>query len=234
MSTETSVANFNVKKDHYLISSIGIIHGLASNDELLLLFTLSLGINNFFQLFIGLLIFTLGVVIGMISFALIIKLPLSKANQEQLVKGINLSIAIITLAYGVYLIFGGETINLLPIGNISGFLYIIAFLLGIKHSLDADHVVAISSILLRSPTIKRTITLAAAWALGHMITASIITFILFTFKEAILAPLLDNFEIIVAIMLIIIAILTILWELDIITIGKKHHHHPGIEPHTHD
>ena len=37
------------KGDHAAISGIGILHGLASNDELLLLLTLTLGFSSFSQ-----------------------------------------------------------------------------------------------------------------------------------------------------------------------------------------
>ncbi len=104
-------------------------------------------------------------------------------------------------------------------------LMLIAFLLGMKHSLDADHVVAVSSILTRSPSVRRTSTLSVAWAFGHMVTAALITFLLFTFKNIFLKPLLDNFELAVALMLIIIAVFTLLWEFDIIRFGKHSHGH---------
>ncbi len=112
----------------------------------------------------------------------------------------------------------------------------LTLLLGIKHSLDADHVVAISSIITRSPSLKNTLKLSFSWAIGHMITAGIITFILFTFKEEILSNYLSSFEAIVGIMLIVIGVLTILWEFDIITWGKHTHGHihyneDGIEVH---
>lgn len=104
-------------------------------------------------------------------------------------------------------------------------IFLLALLLGIKHSLDVDHVVAISSILIRSPNIRRTTTLSISWALGHMITASIITTILFNLKEKFITKLLSNFETIVAFMLILIAILTVLWEFNIISFGKHTHGH---------
>lgn len=101
----------------------------------------------------------------------------------------------------------------------------LAFLLGFKHSLDADHVVAVSGMLIRSTTVKKTATLSISWALGHMLTASIITALLFSFKELFLEKLLSNFEILVSIMLILIAVFTILWEFNIITWGKHSHGH---------
>lgn len=115
----------------------------------------------------------------------------------------------------------------------------LTFLLGIKHSLDADHVVAISSIITRSPNLKNTLKLSFSWAIGHMITAGVITFLLFTFKEEILSNYLSSFEAIVGIMLILIGVLTILWEFDVIRWGKHTHGHihyteEGVEIHPED
>ncbi len=226
--THAHLSILEYKGEHTAISGIGIIHGLASNDELLLLFTLSLGLSDYIQIFTGLFIFTLGVVFGMILFSMLVKLPFSKYGQEKIIRIVNVSIALITLSYGLYSLLGGETVNLVsPIINedITGALFVIAFILGIKHSMDADHVVAISSILLRAPDLKKTISLSIAWALGHMVTASIITFILFGFKDIFLDKILANFESLVAIMLIIIAVLTLLWEFNIIQFGKHSHGH---------
>lgn len=119
--------------------------------------------------------------------------------------------------------------------NLLNPIFSLALLLGIKHSLDVDHVVAISSILVRSPSMKRTTTLSVSWALGHMVTASIITAILFYLKTKFISKLLLNFETIVAVMLIIIAVLTFLWEFNIISFGKHSHghHHKDGKAHKH-
>lgn len=215
------------KGEHATLSGVGIIHGLASNDELLLLMTLSLGLSSFFYIFIGLTIFTFGVVIGMIAYSSLLKIPFAKYGQERVMRVVNLTIAAVSLIYAYLILSGGGSVNLLPFisDDISGTVYLIAIILGIKHSLDADHVVAISSILLRAPTMKKSITLSISWALGHMLTASIITFLLYTFKEVFLEKLLGSFEFIVAIMLIIIAVMTVAWEFNIITLGKHSHGH---------
>lgn len=215
------------KGEHATLSGVGIIHGLASNDELLLLMTLSLGLSSFFYIFIGLTIFTFGVVVGMIFYSTLLKIPFAKYGQEKVMRVVNLTIAAMSLIYAYLILSGGSSVNLLPFisEDISGTVYLIAIILGIKHSLDADHVVAISSILLRAPTMRKSITLSVSWAMGHMLTASIITFILYTFKEAFLEKLLGSFEFIVAIMLIIIAFMTIAWEFDIIKFGKHSHGH---------
>ncbi len=120
-------------------------------------------------------------------------------------------------------------------------LIIFAFILGIKHSLDADHLVAVSSLITRATGIRKTSVLSAFWALGHMLTASIITGILYLLKDQFLSAYLSVFESVVAWMLILIGVLTILWEFDVISFGKHSHGHIHTgetvevhEGHTHD
>lgn len=232
VNTTDNYAVLNYKGEHAMISGIGIVHGLASNDELLLLLTLSLGISSFLYIFIGLTIFTVGVVLGMLVFSTLLKLPFNKYGREHVVRIVNVSIALLTLTYAFYSLAGGSTINLLPFvsDNFTGALYILALVLGMKHSMDADHVVAISTILLRADSFRKSVTLSISWALGHMLTASVITFILFSFREVILSRILSHFEVLVSIMLILIAVLTLLWEFDVITWGK-HTHTDGAHVH---
>lgn len=229
---QEKIQTISFKNEYKTISGIGIIHGLASNDELLLFLTLTLGLDSLLTIFGGLAIFTLGVVLGMISYGVLLRIPFAKYGQERVMRVVNLTIAGLTLIYAFFMIFGGDTVNLLPLigSNLNRGLYVIALILGIKHSMDADHVFAISSILLRAESSKKTVFLSIAWAMGHMLTASIITLILYSFKQVILSKILVHFEIVVAFMLIAIAVFTILWEFNIISWGKHTHSHP----HEHD
>ncbi len=102
-------------------------------------------------------------------------------------------------------------------------LWIFAILLGIKHSFDADHLVAVSGFLTNSPNSKSTMLLSISWALGHMLTASILTIILFSFKETILKDLLANMELLVPFMLIVIALFTIAWEFELFHFHRHKH-----------
>lgn len=77
-----------------------------------------------------------------------------------------------------------------------------AFLLGIKHSYDADHLIAVSAILYRVRSIANAIKIGVSWAVGHMLTATVITIILFTFKDSVLGSFLSYFEMVVALMLV--------------------------------
>lgn len=88
----------------------------------------------------------------------------------------------------------------------------IALLLGFKHSYDADHLVAVSNLLVKSPSTKSTARLSTSWAAGHMLTASIITIALYLSGQTVLNALLDNLQFSVAVMLIVIGVLGIVSE----------------------
>ncbi|MHA2171161.1 MAG: hypothetical protein ACXAB7_14800, partial [Candidatus Kariarchaeaceae archaeon] len=104
-----------VKNDVQAIAGIGIIHGLASNDELIILLTLTLGLDNFFLIFLGLVVFSFGVIVGMISWGSLLNMPVLKMQKEKITKSISVSVAIAAIIYGTYSLLGGEGINLLPI-----------------------------------------------------------------------------------------------------------------------
>lgn len=81
-------------------------------------------------------------------------------------------------------------------------LMFLATLLGFKHSYDADHLVAVSSMLRRVRSMGAAVRIGMSWAFGHMLTATIITVLLFFFRQSILSIILPHFEKIVGLMLI--------------------------------
>ena len=83
---------------------------------------------------------------------------------------------------------------------------LLTLLLGFKHSYDADHVIAVSSILRKVRSMKNALKIGISWAIGHMLTASIVTILLFYFRESILSIVLPHFEKIVGAMLIVLGI----------------------------
>ena len=56
---------------------------------------------------------------------------------------------------------------------------ILAFILGIKHAFDADHVLVISNFLVRTNRLGESLNISLNWGIGHMLTAGIITLIIF-------------------------------------------------------
>src|SRR3989337_3074439 len=105
---------------------------------------------------------------------------------------------------------------------------VLALALGFKHSYDADHLVAVSNLLTRSKSLRKTSLMSVSWAAGHMITASVITVILFVFRETLRSAFLAHVEFLVAVMLVVIGVLGLLIEF-----GWFHRHaHEGTE-HAH-
>lgn len=84
---------------------------------------------------------------------------------------------------------------------------LLALILGFKHSFDADHILAVSTMLTKTKSLKHSIKMSMSWALGHMITAGIISIILFYFKETLFSKFLSSFELVVGIMLIFLGIM---------------------------
>ncbi len=114
------------------------------------------------------------------------------------------------------------------------FLLALALALGFKHAYDADHLIAVSNFMIRSPSVRNTASMSLNWAMGHMLTAGAITLLLYgAFSEVIVSSL-SYFELGVGAMLIVLGIIGIAWET-----GRFHvhlHRHRKIShahPHVH-
>src|SRR5256714_14368780 len=75
---------------------------------------------------------------------------------------------------------------------------VLALALGFKHSYDADHLVAVSNLITRSGSIRKTSLMSMSWAAGHMVTAAIITVLLYTLGSAILSGVAAHLDLLVA------------------------------------
>ena len=67
---------------------------------------------------------------------------------------------------------------------------ILGFLLGLKHSTDADHVVAVSTLTAKYHNVWQGIWVGASWGLGHTTPLLIVGIAILCFKGA----LLDRYE----------------------------------------
>lgn len=109
----------------------------------------------------------------------------------------------------------------------------LALLLGFKHSYDADHIIAVSNILRKVGHVKSAVNISMSWAAGHLLTAALITAILYSFKGTIAGNFLGKFEIAVALMLIFLGIYSLK---DAFFLHSHRHRHGGIvhsHPHIH-
>ncbi|MBI2176207.1 hypothetical protein HYU40_02550 [Candidatus Woesearchaeota archaeon] len=105
----------------------------------------------------------------------------------------------------------------------------LALVLGFKHSYDADHLIAVSSLLRKSASLKLSVKLGMSWAFGHMLTATIVTTLLYFFRESLLRSWLANFDKVVGVMLVVLG----LWSLKDAFFQHSHRHRHGEMAHSH-
>ena len=87
-----------------------------------------------------------------------------------------------------------------------GLLTIIAvgLLLGMRHATDPDHVIAVSTIVTREHSVKRSALVGAAWGLGHTLTILIVGGAIIFFRITLPPRIGLGMELAVALMLIIL------------------------------
>jgi high-affinity nickel-transport protein len=124
------------------------------------------------------------------------------------------------------------------------FLSIIAlgFFLGMRHATDADHVVAVTTIVSRERTIRSSALIGILWGLGHTITIFIVGSLIILFGVVIPPRLGLTMELSVGIMLILLGILNLSglmrWITQNFGAGHEHthahSHSQGLHSHSDD
>ena len=76
-----------------------------------LLFTVSLSVTSVLGLLLGVGIFSIGVVLGMILYGVGVTYPMVKLGRGRVRKTINISVALLSIAYAILLLLGIETVN---------------------------------------------------------------------------------------------------------------------------
>lgn len=117
-----------------------------------------------------------------------------------------------------------------------GFLSILAlgFVLGIKHAIEPDHVIAVSTIASQSKKLFRSSLAGVFWGIGHTATLFIIGIILILMKGEIPEKWAMSLEFLVGIMLVYLGVSTVLLFKNIHVHqhehdGEKHvHHHKNV------
>jgi sulfite exporter TauE/SafE len=105
------------------------------------------------------------------------------------------------------------------------------FLLGIKHALDADHIVAVTTIVSRSGSLLRSAIVGLSWGLGHTLTLFAAGLAVLVFRLTIPDKLSLGMEFAVGVMLVLLGA-PLVWQL----LKKKHHlhmHQHGESSHIH-
>jgi ABC-type nickel/cobalt efflux system permease component RcnA len=89
------------------------------------------------------------------------------------------------------------------------FVTILGLILGMRHSTDADHVVAISTIVSKQRSIRNAAFIGSVWGLGHTITIFIVGALIILFGVEIPPRLGLSMEFSVAVMLILLGLLNL-------------------------
>lgn len=98
----------------------------------------------------------------------------------------------------------------------------LGLVLGVRHSTDADHVVAVSTIVARERSVPQGTLIGALWGLGHTVTIVAVGAAIILFKVVIPPRLGLSMELAVAAMLILLGVLNLTGVLGRIT----HHFTP--------
>lgn len=120
----------------------------------------------------------------------------------------------------------------------------LGFVLGMKHALDADHVVAVSTIVSKNRNIIGSTIVGAFWGVGHTITLFVVGFLILALKITISNQMALLMEMFVGAMLVflggVVAAGLIKERLDYHPhkhdSGQSHlhvHKHAHVEPHQH-
>jgi ABC-type nickel/cobalt efflux system permease component RcnA len=119
------------------------------------------------------------------------------------VLGLTIAIqALSTVHFGVHLLSGERLGPVL-------FVTILGLVLGMRHSTDADHVVAISTIVSKQRSIRNAAFIGSVWGLGHTITIFIVGALIILFGVEIPPRLGLSMEFSVAVMLILLGVLNL-------------------------
>lgn len=83
------------------------------------------------------------------------------------------------------------------------------FLLGMRHATDADHVIAVTTILSRSGRFMHSTLIGGLWGLGHTVTVLLVGVLIIAFNVVIPPPVGLALEFSVAVMLILLGVLNL-------------------------
>lgn len=108
----------------------------------------------------------------------------------------------------------------------------LAFGLGMVHALDADHIVAVSSLASTRSNRRDTVGFCVRWAIGHGLSLLLIGSCVFLLGMAIPREISHYAETLVGVVLITIG-LALCWQLIRQNAHLHVHHHDDLPPHAH-
>ena len=112
--------------------------------------------------------------------------------------------------------------------------------LGLGHSLDPDHVVAVSALVCNNKSLRKSITSATVWGIGHSVVLLVIGLLVLTLSVVIPQTVLKLFDCAAGVLLIILGVIVVrplISERISNHQGTTHEHthsHPHPHSHTHE
>jgi high-affinity nickel-transport protein len=116
--------------------------------------------------------------------------------------------------------------------NVVSFLFL-GFFLGMRHATDADHVVAIATIVSRERTLAGSALIGAAWGVGHTITVMAVGTAIIVFGVVIPPRVGLSMEFAVGIMLALLGVLTLTGMGRAVGAGVRDGHALDLHDHLH-
>lgn len=113
----------------------------------------------------------------------------------------------------------------------------LGFALGLKHALDADHLVAVSTIVSERKSFWSSSAVGALWGLGHTVSLLLVGLLVIAFHFPIPERVSELMEFGVAIMLVVLGLNVLLKVRRGATLhvhAHVHDHHFHIHPHLHE
>ena len=118
------------------------------------------------------------------------------------------------------------------VANLASLLFL-GFFLGMRHATDADHVIAIATIVSRQRTLRGSALIGAAWGLGHTITVFLVGSAIVLFGVVIPARVGLAMEFAVGIMLVLLGLMTLTGLGRVARGAAASHAGGGVERHAH-
>ena len=115
-------------------------------------------------------------------------------------------------------------------------IFFFGFLLGVKHALDADHIVAVTTIVSRSQSLLRAVLVGVTWGIGHTFTLFVVGFGVLVFKLTIPDRLALSLEFVVGVVLVLLGI-PLIRQLVVSRAHVHWHQHEDkrhLQSHSHD
>ena len=110
----------------------------------------------------------------------------------------------------------------------------VGFLLGVRHAMDADHVVAVSTLVSQHKSLLRACLLGTFWGVGHTIALMAAGLVTIAFKMTISPAVERGLEMAVALMLILLGAHVLLRCLATVHVHRHEHTHgEGTHSHLH-